>query len=72
MKKNNNTKWLVFVGIPAQMGLTIYLFYQFGVWLDANYASNTINYEKALTLLGVFLAIYVVIKQVQEVSNKND
>ena len=75
MKNNNSNhnknQWLVFVGISGQMGLTIFVFFKIGGWLQQYYASNMINFEKIFTLIGVFLAIYSVIAQVIRLSNKN-
>jgi ATP synthase protein I len=69
--RNNNKQWLAFIGISGQMGLTIFVFYKMGQWLESNYTLNRIDLEKTFTLLGVFLAIYTVISQVIHISNKN-
>lgn len=68
---NNKNKWLVFVGISGQMGLTIFFFYKLGSWLQYEFPISGVNFEKITTLLGVFLAIYTVISQVIHISNKN-
>ena len=64
--KNNYKKWLGLVNIPAQMGIIIFLFYKLGFWLDANYTNKNIYYYKIFTLIGVFLALYNVYRQVTE------
>lgn len=64
--KNNSTKWLALINIPAQMGIIIYLFYRLGFWLDENYASKSVYYFKLLTIIGVFIALYNVYRQVTE------
>jgi len=69
--KKSNTKWVTFIGISAQMGVTIFLFNQLGLWLDATYVFLNINFEKTVTVLGVFIAIYSVIAQVIRISNTN-
>lgn len=61
-QKKQPNKWLSLISIPFQMGFVIFIFNYIGAWLDTNYQTNF--YEKGMTLLGVFLAIYQVIKQV--------
>ncbi len=73
--ENNKTpkqynKWLAFVNIPIQMGVIIYAFYWGGLWLDNNYPNDKIYYYKVLTLIGVFIALYNVYRQVNEIGNK--
>lgn len=69
--KKNNIKWLSLINIPIQMGAIIFLFYKLGFWLDANYASNNIYYYKVITLIGVFLALYNVYRQVNEIGKNS-
>ena len=64
--KNSYIKWLGLINIPAQMGVIIYLFYKLGFWLDGNYPNDKVYYFKILTLLGVFIALYNVYRQVTE------
>jgi ATP synthase protein I len=64
--KNNSPKWLALINIPMQMGIIIYLFYRLGFWLDDNYASKSVYYYKLLTLIGVFVSLYNVYRQVAE------
>ncbi|MCL9804081.1 AtpZ/AtpI family protein [Flavobacterium amniphilum] len=68
-KKAN--KWLVLINIPIQMGLIIFLFFKLGEWLDINHPNDKIYYSKLLTVVGVFLALYSVIKQVNRLGNNN-
>lgn len=65
-KKQPNNKWLQLITIPFQMGFVIYIFNYFGQYLDEKNHSN--NYVKILTLVGVFLSLYYVIKQVIQLS----
>ena len=65
--KNNYKKWLGLINIPLQMGLIIFLFYKLGFWLDNNYENKSIYYYKLFTLLGVFIALYNVYRQVLEI-----
>ncbi len=69
--KNKFNKWLVLINIPIQMGIIIFIFSFFGKCLDENYGNSTNDYTKIVTLVGVFLALYNVIRQVNQL-NKND
>jgi len=66
----SNNKWIVFTTIPFQMGITIYLFYRIGNWIDKKYLIVNDWGTKSVTLLGIFLAMYQVISQVNKL-NKN-
>ncbi len=52
------------------MGATIYVFYRIGGWLDKKYLIYNDWGTKSVTLLGIFLAMYQVISQVNKL-NKN-
>lgn len=69
-KKNNYNKWLVLINIPIQMGVIIFLFAYLGNWLDENHPSTKVYYVKVLVMVGVFLALYNVIRQVSEINKK--
>ncbi|WP_353168152.1 AtpZ/AtpI family protein [Flavobacterium sp.] len=73
MTQNNKlkplNKWLQLISIPAQMGIVIFLFAYLGQYLDEKYQSE--NYVKIFTIVGVFLAMYNVIRQVNQL-NKNE
>lgn len=72
-KKPNNrqpSKWLALINIPIQMGVIIYLFYYLGDWIDENHPSPKVYYSKILVMVGVVLALYNVMRQVNEI-NKN-
>lgn len=66
--KSKTNKWLALVTIPSQMGVTIFLFFKLGEWLDSSYPNSIFYYDKVLTLLGVFVALYNVIKQVNQIN----
>ncbi|MFL1010619.1 AtpZ/AtpI family protein [Flavisericum labens] len=72
--KNNNKEQkgplkniAVLSGIGIQMGVTIYLFVIFGKWLDTSYNGGEKLYTIIMTLLGVGISLYVVIKQVNRI-----
>ncbi|MHC5309781.1 AtpZ/AtpI family protein [Myroides sp. LJL116] len=69
-KNNKPNKWLVLVTMPMQMGVTIYLFSILGLWLDDKYNFEEGLANKVCTLIGVGLALYQVIKQVNKL-NRN-
>jgi len=70
-EKKRANKWLALINIPIQMGVIIFLFYKLGFWLDENYTSEKVYYYKLLTILGVFLALYNVYRQVSQMDNKS-
>lgn len=53
-------------GIAIQMGATIFLGNYVGAWLDRKY--QDVFWEDTLTLLAVFLSIYLVIKKVMSLN----
>ena len=61
-------KWIQLISIPAQMGMVIFLFAYLGQYLDEKYQSE--NYVKIFTVVGVFLAMYNVIRQVNQLNKK--
>ena len=63
----NNIKWLALINIPIQMGIIIYLSYKLGFWLDENHPHKQIQYYELLTVFGVFLTLYNVYRQVNEI-----
>ena len=69
--KKQSNKWLALINIPIQMGIIIFVFSFFGKWLDEKYGNSTNTYTKIITLVGVFIALYNVIRQVNQL-NKND
>ncbi|RRJ89067.1 AtpZ/AtpI family protein [Paenimyroides tangerinum] len=70
-QKHKRNKWLALTSIPIQMLVTIYLASRLGVWLDNKYLLNNEIATKVVTLLGVFVALYQVINQVNQI-NKNE
>ena len=68
--KRKPNKWLALINIPIQMGVLIFLFAYLEHWLDENHPSPKVYYVKILVIVGVFLAMYNVYRQVNEI-NKN-
>ena len=69
-KKKPLNNFLRFTGAGLQMGLTIYMFNWLGKWLDKTYQKDF--FETLLTLLAIFSSMYLIIRQVIEVSKNND
>lgn len=67
-QKNKSSKWIALINIPIQMGVIIFLFAYLGDWLDENHPSPKVYYNKILVMVGVVLALYNVIRQVNEIS----
>ena len=68
--KKQSNKWLALITIPFQMGLVIFGFSYLGSWLDETNSNVEETNFKIFTLIGVFIAIYQVISQVNQI-NKN-
>lgn len=68
-KKKQRNKWLSLINIPIQMGAIIFVFAYVGKWLDGKYPNPDDVYTKSITLLGVFLAMYNVYRQVKDIGN---
>ncbi|QSW91290.1 MULTISPECIES: AtpZ/AtpI family protein [Flavobacterium] len=66
--KKQRNKWIALINIPIQMGVIIFLFAYLGTWLDENHPNNKVYYNKVLVMVGVALALYNVIRQVNEIN----
>ncbi|PXY44953.1 AtpZ/AtpI family protein [Flavobacterium hydrophilum] len=66
--KNQRNKWIALINISIQMGVIIFLFSYLGTWLDENHPSPKVYYNKVLVMVGVGLALYNVIRQVNEIN----
>jgi len=69
VKKNRN-KWLSLINIPIQMGAIIFGFFYLGKWLDLNYQSDKVYFYKIFVMIGVFLALYNVYRQVNDINKE--
>jgi F0F1-type ATP synthase assembly protein I len=68
-KNKQRNPFLVFSGLAFQIGATIYLGNQFGIWLDVKFEKTNEVFMKTFTLLSVFAAIYSVIVTVKKISS---
>ena len=66
--RNQRNKWIALINIPIQMGVIIFLFSYAGNWLDENHPSPKVYYNKVLVMVGVVIALYNVIRQVNEIN----
>jgi len=66
--KKQRNKWIALISIPAQMGVVIFLFSWFGSWLDGHYGNIKNPNQILFTLIGVFLSLYNVIRQVNQLN----
>jgi len=66
--RNQRNKWIALINIPIQMGVIIFLFSYAGNWLDENHPSPKVYYNKILVMAGVVIALYNVIRQVNEIN----
>ena len=69
--KKQLNPYVRFTTIALQMGLTIYLGSKLGEWLDVKFDNQNQLYYKIVTLCSVFIAIFVVIRQVINLTNKD-
>ncbi|MGB0861504.1 MAG: AtpZ/AtpI family protein [Saprospiraceae bacterium] len=58
--------YLKYSGMAFQMGAVIAVFTYLGQWLDGKYATETPYWTVGFALLGVFLALYFLIKDVMK------
>lgn len=61
-------KWLALINIPFQMGIIIVAFAWLGKWLDEKYPNPNELYFIIFTMLGVGIALYNVIRQVNQLN----
>lgn len=66
-EKKSLNKAIQLSGAGLQMGLTIYLGFLFGKWLDSFF--NTQFLKQTITLLSIFLAMYSLIKQANRIND---
>lgn len=64
--KKSLNKALQLSGAGLQMGLTIYLGFLLGTWLDSKFQLNFLT--EVVTLFAIFLAMYSLIKQANKIN----
>lgn len=69
MSKNQN-KFVRFSGIGVQMGVIIGLFTWLGTYLDGKQNNETQGWTVGLSLLGVCIAMYLVIKEIKQMGDE--
>lgn len=69
--KSSLRKWAVFSGIAVQMGVTIGIGVFVGLKLDKSFPNKYSAYTIIFSLLGVFISLYAVIKQLQKTNSKD-
>ena len=67
-KENENSakNYIKFSGIALQMGATIFLMAYLGKWLDERYPADKKWFTMFLTILGVSISLYNVIRQLNK------
>lgn len=65
-------RYLVLMGIATQMGLTIFGGAYLGKWLDSEYPSSKQWFTIACTLAAVAIALYMVLKQVNQLNRDEE
>ena len=68
--RNGIKRWAILSGIGIQMGIIIYLFAKAGNWLDTNYNVEEKKYTILLTLLGVGISLFLVLKQTNRLNKQ--
>ena len=63
-------KFIRFTSVAFQMGGTIFLGNYLGQWLDVKFSTDYL--ETTITLLSIFVSMYLVISQVLKMSKDDD
>ncbi|MFV8225314.1 AtpZ/AtpI family protein [Christiangramia aquimixticola] len=71
MKNDQRNKYLVLVNVAFQMGIVIALGVFAGIWLDEQFPNKFSGFTIGVSLFGVFLALYLVYKEVKNLDNKD-
>lgn len=70
--KSKGKSFLIFTGIAAQMGATIFVGAYFGKMLDEKYPSNKKWFTLGLTLLALVVAMYNILNQLKKINKNQD
>lgn len=68
--KKQRNKYLQLTSIGFQMGITVYLFAQFGKWLDTKYPHEKQVYTFICVIIAVAISVYSINKQTQRMDNE--
>lgn len=71
-EKKSYHNYIKYSGIAIQMAVAIYLGHALGVFLDEKTGNTSELYTKVVTLIAIFLSIFLVIRQVTSSSNDNN
>lgn len=66
------SKYLQLIVIAAQMGATIFLGAFIGKKLDEKFPSQKKWFTMGLTIFSVFISLYMVLKQLNEINKKDE
>ena len=74
LKKKNEppNKYLEFVNIAMEMAIIIAAGVFLGIWLDKKIPNNFSGFTIFVSLLGVFIALYQVIRRVSKMSKEDN
>jgi uncharacterized membrane protein YfcA len=67
----NGNKFLILTGVGIQMMITIFAGAYFGKMLDEKYPAEKKWFTMGLTILAVFISLYLVVQQLKRL-NRND
>lgn len=70
--KNGLSKFARFSGLGMQMGIIIAFFTWLGTYLDGKYHTQTPWWTLGLSLMGVFLSLVIVIREVMKMSKEDE
>lgn len=71
-KKSGISKFARFSGLGIQMGAIIAVFTWLGTYLDKKFASKTPWWTIGFSLFGVFASLYLVIKEVINITKEDE
>ncbi len=63
-------RFIALAGIGLQMGITIYLFSYLGKYLDQRFLIDSKYWTIGLTLLGVVISFYNLLRQVNKINDQ--
>jgi hypothetical protein len=70
--KKKRPRFLALTGIAIQMGITIYGFSYLGKYIDENYTTEGKLWTIVLTLTGVVVSLYNLLRQVNRINDAED